>query len=64
MTVAELVEKLESIAGWRDNAVVVIEGRLSDPNDVIQIHDVQMAIGVNGAEEIHLLAADGIRDRV
>lgn len=62
MKVAELVERLESVAGWRDDAKVVIEGRLSDPNDVIQIHDVQMAIGTDGAEEIHLLAADGIRD--
>lgn len=63
MIVDDLIARLEVIAGGKLNVRVVIEGRLADANDVTQIHDVQMAIGTDGAEEIHLIAADGIRDR-
>lgn len=61
MTVGELIDHLSG-SGVRDDMPIVIEGRLEGKDDRVEIHDIQKAL-YEGAEEIHLIAADGIRDK-
>jgi hypothetical protein len=59
VTVDELIDILEELPG---HLPVVIEAASIGEDDRTTIHDVQKAI-YNGIEEVHLIAADGIRDR-
>jgi len=59
MTVDELIITLEEYSG---RLPVVIEAAAIGKDDRTEIHDVQKAT-YEGAEEVHLIAADGIRNR-
>lgn len=58
MTVGKLIDILEQ---FPDHMPVVIEAAGIGKDDRTEIHDVQKAL--YETEEVHLIAADGIRDR-
>lgn len=58
MTVDELISHLES---YRGDMPVVIEAARIGKDDRSEIHDVQKAL--YDREEIHIIAANGVRDR-
>lgn len=59
LTVDELIDTLEAFPG---HLPVVIEAAAIGEDDRSPLHDIQKAL-YNGIEEVHLIAADGIRDR-
>jgi hypothetical protein len=59
MTVDDLIGVLEQFPG---RLPVVLEAAAIGKDDRTEIHDVQKAL-YEGIEEVHLIAADGIRDR-
>lgn len=59
-TASQLVEILDE---FRKDTPVVIEASGLGEFDVSEIHTVQKAIGTDGREEVHLIAADGVKNR-